>query len=235
MPDITLTAGDGSPLTAYLAIPPLGDGPWPAVLVVHEAFGLNDDTRVNADRLAAAGYVALALDLFSRGGAIRCLRSTFKDLAAGRGRAFDDVEAARQWLLARPDSNGKTGIIGFCMGGGFALMAAGKGFDASSVNYGMLPKNLDEVLHGACPIVGSYGATDGGLRGAAGRLEAAAAAAGVTADIKEYPGAGHSFLNRHNLGPFGPLEKVAGLGYDHAAAEDAWRRILGFFDTHLRA
>src|SRR6185312_267365 len=194
MPDITLTAGDGSPLSAYLAMPATGDGPWPGVLVIHEAFGLNDDTRVNADRLAAAGYVALALDLFSRGG-----------------------------------------VIGFCMGGGFALMAAARGFDASSVNYGMLPKNLDEVLAGACPIVGSYGAKDRGLKGAAGRLEAAAAAAGVTTDVKEYPGVGHSFLNRHNLGPFGPLEKVAGLGYDHASAEDAWRRILGFFDTHLRA
>jgi carboxymethylenebutenolidase len=234
MPDITLPAGDGSPLSAYLALPAIGDGPWPGVLVVHEAFGLNDDTRVNADRIAAAGYVALALDLFSRGGAIRCLRATFRDLMAGQGRAFDDLQAARRWLLARPDSNGKAGIIGFCMGGGFALIAAGQGFDASSVNYGMLPKNLDEVLSGACPIVGSYGAKDRGLKGAAARLEAAATTAGVPADIKEYPGVGHSFLNRHNFGPFGPLEKVLGLGYDHPSAEDAWRRILGFFDRYLR-
>jgi carboxymethylenebutenolidase len=233
MPEITLDAADGTPLNAYLATPALGTGPWPAVVVVHEAFGLNDDTRVNADKLAAAGYVALALDLFSRGGALRCLKSTFTDLMAGTGRAFDDLEAARQWLLARPDSTGKVGIIGFCMGGGFALVAAARGFDVSSVNYGILPKQLDDVLGGACPIVASYGAKDLGIRGAAAALQTSADRVGLTVDVKEYPDVGHSFLNRHNFGPFTALEKIVGLAYDHAVAEDAWRRIFGFFAVHL--
>ena len=234
MPAITLPASDGTVLGAYLATPPVGDGPWPAVVVVHEAFGLNDDTRVNADKLAAAGYVAVALDMFSRGGAIRCLKATFSDLMAGSGRAFDDVEAARKWVLARPDTTANSGIIGFCMGGGFALVAAANGFDASAVNYGALPKELDYVLGGACPIVASYGAKDRAMKGAAAQLQDAASRVGLTSDIKEYPQVGHSFLNRHNFGPFSPLERVVGLNYDQPSAEDAWRRILGFFDTHLR-
>jgi carboxymethylenebutenolidase len=234
MPDITLTASNGAELRAYLATPAVGAGPWAGVVVVHDVYGLRDDTRVNADRLAAAGYVALAVDMFSRGGALRCLKATFGALRSGRGQAFDDVEAARSWLLARPDSNGRTAIIGFCMGGGFALMAAANGFDASAVNYGQPPKNLDEVLAGACPIVASYGARDLALKGAAPKVAAALDRAGIACDVKEYPGAGHSFLNRHNNGPFGPLERVLGLGYHQQSAEDAWRRILGFFEVHLR-
>jgi carboxymethylenebutenolidase len=233
MPDLSFDGPGGTPLRGYLATPPLGTGPWPAVVVVHEAFGLNDDTRVNADRLAAGGYVALAIDLFSRGGALRCLRSTFRDLLAGSGRAFDDLEAARRWLLALPEATDKVGVIGFCMGGGFALVAAGKGFDASSVNYGVLPKQLDDVLTGACPIVASYGAKDLGIKGAAAALQASADRVGLVADIKEYPNVGHSFLNRHNFGPFSPLEKVVGLNYDQPTAEDAWRRIFAFFAAHL--
>ncbi len=234
MADITITASDNTQLRAYLATPPVGDGPWPGVVVIHEAFGLTDDTRVNADRLAAGGYVAMAPDMFSRGGAVRCLKSTFRDLMAGKGQAFDDVAAARRHLLERPDSNGRTGIIGFCMGGGFALMSAAKGFDASSVNYGQLPKNLDEVLRGACPIVASYGAKDRGIKDGAATLKAALDTAGVASDVKEYPEAGHSFLNRHNAGPFGPVEKVLGLHYHQPSAEDAWRRIFTFFETYLR-
>ena len=104
----------------------------------------------------------------------------------------------------------------------------------SSVNYGQLPKDLDAVLAGACPIVASYGARDRTIKGAAAELEAGLKKAGVEGDVKEYPDAGHSFLNRFNVGPFGPLVKVAGMSYHQPSAEDAWRRILGFFETHLR-
>ena len=90
------------------------------------------------------------------------------------------------------------------------------------------------MLEGACPIVASYGKRDRTMKGAAAKLEVALEKAGVEADVKEYPNAGHSFLNRFNVGPFAPLVKVAGMSYDQPSAEDAWRRIFGFFETHLR-
>ena len=236
MPAVTVPHAASAPeLKAHLAVPPIGTGPWPGVVVLHEAFGLTDDTRQQADRLAAAGYLALAPDLFTAGGALRCLRSTFSALLSGQGPALGDVEASRALLASRPDCTGRVGVIGFCMGGGFALLAAARGFDAAAPNYGLLPKDAERVLAGACPVVASYGGRDRGLRGAAGRLERVLSDAGVEHDVKEYPDAGHSFLNRHNAGPFSVLERVAGLGYHAPSAEDAWTRVLRFFDVHLRA
>src|SRR5215218_8036202 len=195
MPATTLP-GD---VKAHLAVPPVGAGPWPGVVVLHESFGLNDDIRQQADRLAAAGYLALAPDLFSAG------------------------------------CTGRVGVIGFCMGGGFALLTAARGFDASAPNYAHLPKDLDGALRGACPVVASYGAKDKTLRGTAAKLSGALERAGVEHDVREYPDAGHSFLNRHDLGPGGALLRVAGIGYHEPSAEDAWGRILRFFEAHLRS
>jgi carboxymethylenebutenolidase len=121
------------------------------------------------------------------------------------------------------------------MGGGFALLTAARGFDASAPNYAHLPKDLDGALRGACPVAASYGAKDRTLRGTAARLQAALERAGVEHDVKEYPDAGHSFLNRHDLGPGGALLRVAGIGYHEPSAEDAWGRILRFFEAHLRS
>ena len=191
MPD--LTVGETA---AYLAVPVSSPGPWPGVVVIHEAFGLNADIRGHADRLAALGYLALAPDLLDGRFWLRCIRGMFKQLQAGSGPAFDALDACREWLAERTDCTGKTGVIGFCMGGGFALLCAPRGkYAAASVNYGVLPVDAETVLAGSCPIVASYGGRD--LMGSEvpERLEAALTALGVPHDVKLYPAAGHSFMS----------------------------------------
>jgi carboxymethylenebutenolidase len=234
--ELPAAAGGSSALTGVLAVP-AGKGPWPAVVLVHEAYGVTDIMKRQVQRLAEAGYVALMPDLFSDGGARRCLTATFRALRSGEGRAFVDIDTARSALLTRNDTTGKVGVLGFCMGGGFALAAAaGHDFDVSSVNYGMLPHDLDDDLRGACPIVGSYGGKDKTLRGAATKLEAALVELGVPHDIKEYPDAGHSFLND---GPSGPramrvvTKRILGTGPAPEASADAWERIEEFFAEYL--
>jgi carboxymethylenebutenolidase len=207
----------------------------PSVVMVHEVFGIDEAMRAQITRLASAGYVVLMPDLFSRGGMRKCLNATFKALSSGQGQAFEDVEAAKQMLLARPDTTDKVGVIGFCMGGGFALLLASRGYDASAVNYGMMPKDLDAALVGACPIVGSFGGRDGQLKGAAAKLEAGLSAKGIANDVKEYPDSGHAFMNPHQAGGpiFGTLLRVTGAKPNPTDAADAWSRIETFFAEHL--
>jgi len=216
---------------------PAGEGPFPAVVVVHEIFGIDAAMREHVERLVGLGYLVLMPDLFSRGGARRCLVATFRALRAGEGPAFDDIEAARAQLLARPDARGSAGVIGFCMGGGFALLLAGSGgYRAAAVNYGMLPADLDDALDGACPIVGSYGGRDRTLPDAAQKLDDALAARGIAHDVVEYPQAGHSFLNEQAAGPRLMrvlLGKRMGMGHQPAEAADAWGRIDAFFQREL--
>ena len=236
MPEIQLgaVAGGSARLKGYVARP-AGTGPWPGVVVIHEAWGLDDVMRRQADRMAAAGYLTLAPDLFSDGGALRCIASTMRSMVTTRGRPFADIEAARQWLLAQGDCTGKTGIVGFCMGGGFALAVADTGFDAASVNYGVLPRDLNAAMGNACPIVASYGRKDFGAARTVRRLDEALATHAVEHDVKLYPNAGHSFLNDAPDGPLllRPLLKVLHMGPEPESAKDAWRRIETFFATHL--
>jgi carboxymethylenebutenolidase len=231
-PDIDFPCASGERLRGYLATP-AAEGPWPGVVVLHEAFGLTPDIRDIADRFAGRGYLALAPDLYSWGTTARCLVSAFKSMLSGSGRAFDDIRAARDRLAATEGCNGRVGVIGFCQGGGFALLCAPRGmFDAASVNYGMPPRHAETVLAGSCPIVGSYGGRDISLRGKAAQLDRVLTDLGVEHDVKEYPDASHSFLNHHD-GWHTVLDRVGGFGHHEQAAEDAWRRIFDFFDEHL--
>jgi carboxymethylenebutenolidase len=122
------------------------------------------------------------------------------------------------------------------MGGGFALMtAAGHGFDVSAVNYGPLPADPDTAPAGACPIVASYGRRDRPMKGAALQLADSLDRQNVDYDIKEYPRAGHSFLNDAHAGPLllRPFMKVLNIGPEPSSAADAWRRIERFLAAHL--
>jgi carboxymethylenebutenolidase len=235
MADVTLSAAGGE-FGGHLATPD-GAGPWPGVVVVHEAFGLTDDIRRIADRFAGHGYLALAPDFFAGGGSkLACVRAAFRELRAGEGQMFERLDGARAWLAGREGCSGRVGVAGFCLGGGFALLAAPRfEFGAASVNYGAVPEDAERVLAGSCPVVASYGGRDRGLRDQVGRLRNALQANGVEHDLEVYPDAGHSFMNRNGGATAFVLGKVFGAGYHAPSAEDAWRRITAFFDAHLRA
>jgi carboxymethylenebutenolidase len=207
-------------------------------VVIHDVFGLSSDLRRQCEWFATSGYLAFGPDLYSQGSKLSCLRSIFLDLRARRGKTFDNIDAARTVLLANEECNGRIGVVGYCMGGGFSLLLAPSGhYSASSVNYGDVPKDADSVLAGACPIVASYGGKDRTLKGRAARLEHSLTLNGVIHGVKEYPEAGHGFLNQHDGTPgllIAVLGRLMGQGYEESAAADARSRIIAFFDRYVK-
>jgi carboxymethylenebutenolidase len=220
----------GGPIDALLTVP-RGPGPRAGVVVVHDAFGYGPDNESTSARIAAAGFIAITPNLYSRGGRARCITRVMRELLTQRGRALDDVLAARDHVQSMPECTGSVGVVGFCMGGQFALVMSPKGFGASAPFYGTpLPRNLSETLDGACPIVASFGRRDPLGIGAPAKLRKVVDDKGIAADIKVYPDVGHSFANKL---PGQPLLRVTGFGYDDDATEDAYRRIFAFFNEHL--
>jgi carboxymethylenebutenolidase len=232
--EVTIATARGE-MPAYLATPD-GHGPWPGVVVIHDALGMSTDVRNQADWLASEGYLSVAPDLYHWGRRIRCLIATVRHVE----RPLSELASTRRWLAEHERCTGKAGVIGFCMGGDFALMMAPhRDLSAASVNYGGATKALERALPDVCPIVGSYGAKDRwpGIRGVPDRLESMLTAAGVEHDIKVYPDAGHGFLNDHDPAELPiwvkAIAKITAAAYHEPSSRDARRRILAFFRTHL--
>jgi carboxymethylenebutenolidase len=241
--DITLRAStDGRRLTAHLVRPDTltAEQPGPAVLVVHEAMGLNDDIRRIAGRFADEGYVALAPDLVGPGFKPLCIARFFMGIGrVGTGRPYRELGAFHDWLGRQPGVDpGRIGLAGFCMGGGFVMLYAARGgrpLRAVAPFYGALPRDRS-LIGDLCPTVASYGGRDRVFGKLGTELEAALNEAGIPNDVKTYPEAGHSFMSRHGglIGALGPRTPMRDE-YDPEAAEDAWSRVLAFFATHLAA
>lgn len=233
---ITLPGARGA-MPVYTAAPD-DAGPVPGVLVVSDALGMTTDLRHQVDWLAAEGFLAAAPDLFYWGARLRCMFSTVRQAMSGNGSIYEDFATVRSWLTEHPRSSGRVGVIGFCLGGGFALLLATRGeYDAASSNYGGLTKEALAGLARACPIVGSYGERDRSLRREPEQIAAVLGEHSIPFDIKVYAGAGHSFMNDH-IDSETPLwsvvmGKLVGAGYHERSANDARSRIVDFFNEHL--
>ena len=224
----------------FLAEP--GDGPQPGVVVIPDVWGLSDHTRDIAQRLAREGFAALALDVYRKTG-----RPSLADPAAALAwiRELSDplvLETVQEGIdaLAGHAAVGgrKVGLIGFCMGGQYAWLAACACRDLSAVApfYGMVrygpgldvqkkPRApLDAVAHLSCPALGLYGREDAIIPNAdVDELEARLAQQGQPFELVHYAGAGHAFLNDTRPAMYRP-----------EAAADAWRRLLAFLRAHLQ-
>ncbi len=222
-------------LKAALASP-REEGKRPAVILIHEIFGLNDDMREKAQRFADMGYVALAPDLYStRGPMPLCVVRMVRGLGAGEGPVFADLEACRAWLAARPEVDAsRIGVAGFCIGGGMALLYAVRApVGAAAVFYGDVPKRRPD-LDGVCPVLGGFGGRDKVFGKHGTRLARHLQGLQVSNDVVTYPEAGHSYMSDHcgpmaKLSSWGPMH----VGFNPEAADDSWRRIEAFFGEHL--
>lgn len=222
--EITIPSGKET-IKAYLAVPEK-EGKHPALIVVHEWWGLNEQMKSVADRIAKAGFVALVPDLYR--GKVGQDAESAHELMRGLPdeRAIADLKAAADFLIKSERVMAKSlGIVGFCMGGRLSLLSSleDSRFRATVLCYGRPETDPQKLKKLAGPFLGIFGGADQGI--GTEQIEAlrkGLESAGKKTEIKVYEGAGHAFMN----------EK--GRHYKEDAAADAWKRIFRFFDENLR-
>ena len=206
---------------------PAGKGPFPALIVIHEWWGLNDWVKDQASKLADQGYAALAVDLYR--GKVATTPDMAHEIMRGvpEDRAKRDLHAAFDFLASQPNvKKDRIGSIGWCMGGGYSLDVALQEptLAAAVINYGHLATDTDALKKINAPILGLFGAQDRGIPPAdVKKFGATLDQLGKKIDIKIYDDAGHAFENPNNK-----------EGYREADAADAWKRTVDFLSSTLK-
>ena len=227
--EIKYASTDGTAIGGYVTRPK-ADIPRPAILVIHEWAGINDHIRDVARRLAKAGYVALAPDLLSRQGGTSSFPNTEAAIAAGRKLDDEmitkDLTGGINYLKGQSFVRAnRIGVIGFCWGGGKALLFTTRSKDlaASVIYYGSNPSNLEDVKNISAAVLGHYGGADERITPPVPKLADAMKKYGKSFEYKIYPGAPHGFNS--DVTP----------DYREDAAKEAWARTLEFFKKHLQS
>jgi carboxymethylenebutenolidase len=206
---------------------PAGKGPFPALVVIHEYWGLNDWVKEQASKLSDQGYVALAVDLYR--GKVATTPDMAHEIMRGvpEDRAKRDLHAAVEFLKSQPNvKKDRIGAIGWCMGGGYALDVALQESDLAAlvINYGHLATDPDALKKINAPILGLFGGQDHGITpDDVHKFEEQLKRLGKKVDIKIYDDAGHAFENPNNKD-----------GYRTADAADAWKRTVDFLAMTLK-
>ena len=220
--------GRACELKAFVA-EPANDGGRAAVIVVQEWWGLNDHIRDVARRFAHEGYFAIAPDLYSRQGhKVATEPNLAAELMAGLKKedGVADLQTTIEWMRAQKQTqSARLGIIGFCMGGSYALMlpCETREIAAAAPFYGEIPPD-EKLKNLACPILYVYGENDGWIqRKDVERLAAALKKFGKKGEVKIYPGCSHGFFNDTRADVYRPAE-----------AKDAWERTLKLFAANLK-
>ena len=200
--------------------------PLPAIIIIHEWWGLNDNVRAMADRLAGEGYIVLAVDLY--GGEVAespaGARQLMLSVVENPDQASENIRKAYDFVNTAAGAP-KVGSLGWCFGGGWSLNTAmlfPDELDASVIYYGQVTDDEDKLRAINVPILGLFGADDTGISvESVQQFEAALERLRKNYDIQIYPGAGHAFAN------------PTGRNYNAEVAEDAWRRTLEFLGHNL--
>ena len=217
----------GKQVKGYLVRPTSAKGPLPGIIVIHEWWGLNDNIRKTADRLAGEGYEALAVDLYNGQSATTPDDATkyMKAVMGDKDSAKENLKQAYAYLHDHEHAT-KLGVIGWCFGGGWSLQTAllfPDKLDAAVMYYGQPVTDQDQLKTLKMPLIGFFGEKDMGITVAdVTAFQEALKQAGVDAEIHEYPDAGHAFAN------------PSGKNYQAAAATDSWERTVKFFKAHLQ-
>ena len=233
MTELTVPCPSGDRRALYAV--PEGEGPWPGVVIIHDVTGLREDCARHCRRFAEAGYAAICPDLYA-GGRIGCVVRVLLSMQSHTGEAYAVIGAARQILADRPEVDAaRLGVVGFCMGGGFAMVAAADDdYAVAGPFYGAVPRRA-ERLSGICPTIAQYGQRDIAFRSHRKRLEKHLDELDVPHEVIDHPGVGHSFMNDHR----GIYERVMGgtpplyAQYDAETEATAWGKLLAFFSEHL--